>query len=144
MSCDDLPALLAELDADPIYHLSLNSKEPFHSNLLAWFGTHFSAEAAEVFGPWSGQSQDGHQGREIGERETGHVDLVLRLPGLAPIAIENKVWSLPEDRQLARYATGPLKGPDHASLVLLSFTPPGWPSATHCSVAGSWRYRSYA
>ncbi len=69
---------------------------------------------------------------------------MLRLPGLAPIAIENKVWSLPEDRQLARYATGPLKGPDHASLVLLSFTPPGWPSDTHCSVAGSWRYRSYA
>ena len=58
-------------------------------------------------------------------RDRAHLDLVLRLPGLAPIAIENKVWSLPEDRQLARYAAGSLQGLDHASLVLLSFTPPG-------------------
>jgi len=61
--------------------------------------THFTAEATEVFGPWSDQSEDRHQGREITERETGHVDLVLRIRSLAPIAIENKVWSLPDDRQ---------------------------------------------
>ena len=66
-----LPALLAELDTDPIYQLSLNRKELFHSNLLAWLATHFTAEAVEVFGPWSPQAGDGHRGREIADRETG-------------------------------------------------------------------------
>ena len=41
------------------------------------------------------------------ERESTHLEfLVLHLPGLAPLAIENKVFSVPNEEQLSRYGEG--------------------------------------
>jgi hypothetical protein len=34
--------------------------------------------------------------------ESSHLDLILHLPGLAPIAVENKVFSVPDEEQLDR------------------------------------------
>jgi hypothetical protein len=67
----------------------------------------------------------------VAERERTRLDLVLRLPGLRLIVIENKVWCLPDDAQLAGYAAGPLArlGGD-ASPTLLSLSPPPWDGQT--------------
>src|SRR6266700_2329250 len=75
------------------------------------------------------------------EREAGHLDLVLHLPGLAPIAVENKVFSVPDEEQLNRHAEGTLAqreaGGTRYARVLLSLMSPGW------TMYNRWRRLSY-
>ena len=81
----------------------------------------------------------------IAEREYEHLDLILRLPGLQLIVIENKVWSLPDDAQLQAYAVGPISrlGTDTAQ-ILLSLTPPAWDEPGTRMLGGRrWDYLSY-
>jgi hypothetical protein len=135
------------LRQDALHNLSLGGRELFHSDFLAWFAQSYPKEAAQLF---SGYAQPGDPGRgEAAERERGHLDLVLRLPGLQLIVIENKVWSLPDDAQLAAYAAGPITslrndlGADTAQ-ILLSLTPPAWDDPGARVLGGLWwKYLSY-
>ncbi len=43
-------------------------------------------------------------------REDKSLDLVIECAGYAPLVIENKMFSLPDEDQLARYGTGALVG----------------------------------
>ena len=85
--------LCAALEKEPLFHMSLVSKEMFHSNFLAWFADYFPKHAAAVFRLWTVPMVEAQADRS--EREPAHLDLVLHLPGLAPIAVENKVFSVP-------------------------------------------------
>ncbi|HXL38268.1 MAG TPA: PD-(D/E)XK nuclease family protein [Ktedonobacteraceae bacterium] len=131
--------LCAALEKEPLFHMSLGSKELFHSNFLAWFADCFPEPPAAAFRPWTVPMGDGQAGRS--EREPAHLDLVLHLPGLAPIAIENKVFSVPSEEQLDRYAEGVLlqrekEGTSYAR-VLLSLMSSGW------TLYKGWRLLSY-
>ena len=97
MPSNRVEALCAALDAEPLYHASLGSKELFHSNLIAWFVDHHPDAAREVFESWS-RSEPGTLGAPT-DRERRHLDLVIRLQDLAPLVIENKVFSPPRDKQ---------------------------------------------
>lgn len=140
----ELPDLCEALRLDPLHNVSLGGKELFHSNLLAWFAERHTILAEEVFRD-SARAGDPGVGETV-ERERAHLDLVFRFKGLAPIAIENKVWSLPDEHQLARYATGPLAKPRFrtASLVLLSLADPGWRTNTRTLGGRTWTHLAYS
>lgn len=135
-------ALCETLDEEPLFHASLGSKELFHSNLIAWFVDHQPDAARQVFAPWS-RPATGSVGART-ERERRHLDLVIRLSDVAPLVIENKVFSPPRDKQLADYAkeVAPKYQPT-PEFVLLSLSDPGWPSDQQQLGGQLWRHRSY-
>ena len=127
------------LEKEPLFHMSLGSKELFHSNFLTWFADCFPELAASVFHPWAVPMIGAKAGRS--EREVDHLDLVLHLPDLAPIAVENKVFSVPDEEQLDHLTKDALakreaKGTSYAR-VLLSLMSPGW------TMYNGWRLLSY-
>lgn len=139
---EEVERICAELWDEPLFHLSLNSKELFHSNLLAWFIESYPEEASSALAPWTTPSSQVDQALTL--REHSHLDLAIALPGLRPLVIENKVFSPPDDDQLDRYAEGSLAGFEDPVLLLLSLMEPDWQSGTHESPNGrSWRFVSY-
>ncbi len=139
MSFEMVATLCAALEKEPLFHMSLGSKELFHSNFLAWFADCFPEQSAAVFRPWAVPLAEARAARS--ERESSHLDLVLHLPGLAPIAVENKVFSVPDEEQLGRYAGGALArrevGRSAYTHILLSLISPGW------TMYNGWRRVSY-
>ncbi|WP_407343365.1 hypothetical protein [Pengzhenrongella phosphoraccumulans] len=120
----------AALQANPVLHLSLGSKELFHSNLLGWlFAT--PAVARDALAPWLEASAT-HTGHRV-FNELHHLDLIVELDGARPIVVENKVFSLPDEGQLDGYtATNiPATGLAPATKLLLSLADPGWPGGTY-------------
>src|SRR6266567_4657796 len=140
MSIDDkkVKTLCEDLEKEPLLHMSLHSMELFHSDFLAWFANSFPEQAAAVFLPWTVPMAGAQAGRI--ERESNHLYLVLHLPDLAPIVVENKVFSVPDEEQLDRYADvlaeREAKGSTYTR-VLLSLISPGW--ATY----NGWQLLSY-
>jgi hypothetical protein len=131
-----------ELATDPLHNLSLNSKELFHSNFLAWLASSYPEELSDALDGIAAKGDPGHGGRA--EREREGLDLVLRLPRRRPLVIENKVWSLPDEHQLARYATGPIAKLDgDPQAVLLSLIPPAWPHSAKTLGDRQWRHVAY-
>ena len=120
----------AALQANPVLHLSLGSKELFHSNLVGWLFT-TPAVARDALHPWL-EASSTHTGNRV-FNELHHLDLVVELDGARPIVVENKVFSLPDERQLDRYTTKniPATGLAPATKLLLSLADPGWPSGTY-------------
>ena len=82
--------------------MSLGSKELFHSNFLTGSADCFPGQAAAVFRPWAVPMIGAEV--SLSEREFGSPRSRLHLPGLAPIAIENKMFSVPDEEQLDCYA----------------------------------------
>jgi hypothetical protein len=120
------------VDANPVFAMSLGSKELFHSNLLAWFIRHHQPVAQAL----------GLRGEVTVLREKDHTDLLIRHCQQQVTVIENKVFALPDTGQLARLTEGP--GAAASELVLLSLTSPGWPDGTWTSPGGcSWTWLSY-
>jgi hypothetical protein len=93
VTIDQLASLLSELEAEPLYHASRGSKELFHSDVLAWFVRTEPARAAEVFKPWLTPGNGPTTVRV--RREYKRLDLVVELPGFAPLIVENKAFALP-------------------------------------------------
>lgn len=127
---------------EPLFHLSLHSKELFHSNLLGWFINEYPDAAREVLvrlGVPTRPSATIHRVR----RESKNLDLVVEVPGLAPVIIENKVFSLPDEEQLDRYSAGKLAGLDDPHLILLSLASPGWITGTYVTSHGTWHAVDY-
>ena len=144
---DDAVALVKELcddlDAEPLFHASLGSKELFHSNLIAWFVDRQREAARQVFDSWTRP----HVGAPDGttERERLHLDLVIHLRDCAPLVVENKVFSPPKDEQLAQYAQEVAHrfDPLTPEFVLLSLSDPGWPAGQRELGGHIWHRRSY-
>lgn len=133
--------LCDQLHAESIFHLSLHSKELFHSNLLAWFCEAHPDAATEVLRCWV-PSRETSMHRV--QRERRHLDLVVEMPGLAPVVIENKVFAPPDDAQLERYSSEHLAGIDSPTLLLLSLGAPNWRDSVFTDTSGAtWRHVSY-
>jgi hypothetical protein len=134
-----LAADCARLQDNPVLHMSLGSKELFHSNLLGWILEGDPHRASEILSPWL-KARPAQQGSLVW-REAHDLDLVVHLPSWAPLVVENKVFSLPAEDQLDRYAehNAPAAGLEQPTLLLLSLTDPGWPEGTY----GPWRWVPY-
>lgn len=141
----DLRAACDSLRAEPLFHMSLGSKELFHSNFMRWLFLCFPNQATDalltiprLLVPLAGS---------IGEprvlREYKRFDLALILPGYRPLVIENKMFSVPRRGQLAEYAhsVGHDRALAGATLCLLSPLRPAWLSASH--EGGTWIHLGY-
>lgn len=139
--------ICGRLNDEAIYHWSLHSKELFHSNVLGWFCEKYPEAAFQFLQGWA-PSRDTTEHWAL--REKYNLDLVVQLPGLAPVVIENKVFSPPDESQLDRYSDDNVKKLEKAEkievgvLILLSLSPPNWDGLTYTSSNGKeWRYMSY-
>ena len=92
-----LAAVTAGVEANPVFAMSLGSRELFHSNLLAWFINHHRP-AAEALGL---------DGDVTALREKNHTDLLIRHGRAQVTVIENKVFALPNTSQLDRLSNRP-------------------------------------
>jgi hypothetical protein len=144
---DRIKEICDRLNNEAVYHWSLHSKELFHSNVLGWFCEKYPAVATQVLQRWVPQ-RDNSEHWVL--REKYNLDLVVQLPGLAPLVIENKVFSPPDETQLDRYAEQNVKELEKAekievgALCLLSLSPPNWDNSTYtCSTGDTWQYLSY-
>lgn len=134
--------LAAALQAEPLFHMSLGSKELFHSNLIAWFVDKYPEEIGARFSPWTAPAPG--RLREPTEREVGDLDIVIQLADHEAIVIENKAFSMPDEEQLDRYSAGPARARrGRPALVLLSLTDPRWASNQHLGPNGVWRRFGY-
>lgn len=121
-----LEHLIHELGRDPLFAMSLGSKELFHSNLLAWFTEHHPPVARALTG-WDVPVTV--------HREKLHTDVLVTADNRPPFVIENKMFSLPERHQLDRIAEK-FAG-QQPELVLLSLSAPAW------AADGPWSWLSY-
>jgi hypothetical protein len=138
MNAERVSSLCAALDDEPLLHLSLHSRELFHSNVLAWFINRFPDQAHEVFGSWF---LSGARGKLIAGREVKHYDLLITdSESSASVIVENKVFSALQRDQLDRYAKQPAP---ETSFVCLSLLDPKWEADRYSSAGGEWTYRSY-
>ena len=117
----ELNNTLEELSKNPLFQMSLGSKELFHSNFLAWL----FVQDPEFAANWL--SSFDHLPDELSlrdndpiDREKGNTDLWLHF-NEGDIIIENKVKSVPYTKQLDDYAKK--NGSSH-SYLLLSLTKP--------------------
>lgn len=145
-------AIAEALDAEPLFHMSLASKELFHSNFIWWLAREHPDASEAVFGEWT--SPDPEQLIRRAEREASALDVVLHMPGRSPLVIENKVFSLPDLEQLDEYAEDKTpklvpkakknqKARPSPSLVLLSLADPEWPNDEWEGTFGTWRCKGY-
>ncbi len=138
----DIHALCAALGSEPLFHLSLQSKELFHSNFVGWLCESHPQVGADVFGRWVSRRPEATTLRV--QRERSHLDLAIELPGLTPFVLENKVFAPPDESQLDNYAAGKLAGLARPELLLLSLGRPRWDDGTYeCASGELWRYLSY-
>lgn len=139
----DVGRLCAELNGQPLFHLSLHSKELFHSNFLGWLCEAHSGAATRALKTWLPERNDA-SGAHIVLREKDHLDLAVQLPGCAPFVLENKVFSPPDEAQLDKYAAGKLAGLTDPVMLLLSLGDPSWPDGTYTTPLGAvWRHLSF-
>lgn len=131
---EDFKAIAASIEANPLGRLMYGQRELFHSNLIGWFFDQLPEAADATFRPLAAPGEDS---RRFVERERGHMDLVFHWSDLAPLVIENKVFSLPHRDQLEEYEAAASKWPHPPALVLLSVSEPNFD-------LGEWRHLSYA
>lgn len=114
------------LNDEPLAHIMLGHRELFHSNLLAWFFRFIPNAADQVF--CSLTTNNCTQSKAVREvhREKNNLDLLFRWPGRDPLVIENKVFSLPDERQLNEYSVKAKKSGENPAFWLLSLSDPGW------------------
>ena len=135
-------SVAAALQAEPLFHMSLGSKELFHSNLVAWFVDRYPEDVGVRFAAWTPPAPGRLPAPTT--RETGDLDIVIQLADHEAIVIENKAFSMPNEAQLERYAAGPVRAlRGRPTLVLLSLSNPRWPSDEYAAPAGTWRRIGY-
>ncbi|MEZ6055785.1 MAG: PD-(D/E)XK nuclease family protein [Planctomycetaceae bacterium] len=137
--------VIDKLNASPLFQLSLASKELFHSNLLAWLCTAYSDLVMPLFARFLPQQPD-VLGHPTVHREHKNVDLMIRFSDGHQLVIENKVKSVPRERQLREYSDA-VKNKEQTGFLLLSLTRPGFlgegDTAHTLSNGVLWHYMSY-
>lgn len=139
----DLEALARELDREALARIMVGHRELFHSNLLGWLFEVLPDIADRVFPT----SLPGPGSPREAVRELQNLDLVLVRPGVRPIVIENKVFSVPSRSQLDEYDAKLARWWDRpARRVLLAMTQPlpPLPPITAEPEPDSWVFWSYA
>ncbi len=137
--------IVSALKRSPLFHLSLASKELFHSNFLAWLCESYPDQAGRIFATFLKHAPLTYGQLNV-YRERHNIDLSLEYSGGEVLIIENKVKSLPALAQLEEYAAAtPNKA--QTSFLLLSLTRPTFlpfPGTTiRLSNGVEWHYLSY-
>jgi hypothetical protein len=114
----------ASLAREPLARIMYGQRELFHSNLLAWFFEELPEQADEVFRDFT---DPGAEPERRVRREFQNLDLVFLWEGRNPLVIENKVFSLPDAAQLARYDEVIAKWQNQPRRLLLGVVPPSVP-----------------
>lgn len=130
---DDFRAVAARIEANPLGRIMYGQRELFHSNLIGWFFDELPQAADAVFRSFATAGADSDR---FVERERKNMDLVFHWPDLAPLIVENKVFSLPQKKQLDGYEAATVTWKHAPALVLLSVSAPGF-------ALGRWQYLSY-
>ncbi len=119
---DHLNNIIEKLKASPLFHLSLASKELFHSNFLAWLCECYPQEGGSLFAGYLPTPLAAITELRV-YRERRNVDLTLEYANGQTLIVENKVKSLPKRAQFEEYAAD---FPDRSStgLLLLTLTQP--------------------
>lgn len=139
----------AQLDAlkqSQLFHLSLGSKELFHSNFLAWvfceFGDHAFAAISKRFDLQLGSTSNPQLAVS---RERHNLDLTVEFDDGSLLVIENKVKSLPDRDQLLRYGQKVMEKrlTGRTDFVLLSAMSPSFELANLGDDNLTWSYWSY-
>lgn len=115
-----------QLRGEPLLAASLHSRELFHSNLIGWVLEQSPEIVLDALSPWLETNVDQADWAVL--REHRHLDLVVAVPGKSVVVIENKVFSLPDESQLDRYAEVNIQrvGIKRPTKLLLSLIDPGW------------------
>ena len=126
---------ISKLKRLPIFHMSLSSKELFHSNFIAWLVKEYPEEMSNVFTNLLKFTHFLDEDEKISivlngegevKREERNVDLTIYLKNNKKIIIENKVKSLPDWGQLEKNSTDKNSSTDGNSYhLLLSLIDPG-------------------
>ena len=132
--------LIKELNDSPLFHLSLASKELFHSNFLAWFIETFPEQGRSLVKDLTNESFCGTKDELLIQREKDNIDLQVECNGKR-LVLENKLKSLPGKEQLERYKSKftEKENNDKNCFVLLSLTKPSF-IIEDCG----WRWVSYS
>lgn len=130
------------LNAEPLTHLMHGHRELFHSNLIAWFFEAMPAYADAAFEGLTQPSVLTSTKRGV-KREKDHLDLCFRWCDRLPVVIENKVFSIPDELQLARYSERAPGNEGGAMLWLLSLIDPSWADDRRTLGGREWRWLSF-
>ena len=103
---EELNAIKKDLQKSPLYKLSLTNKEIFHSNFIAWFGNEYSTHFIKLIKLLLNKDELNWTGKITIKREYKHFDIaVLDSSGKLCLVIENKIKSIPTQKQLDKYET---------------------------------------
>ena len=109
MKKKDIVHIIEQLKVNPVFQMSLGSKELFHSNFLAWIfdNRNLKDYALAILNQLPGLLEEVIDISKPPEREKLNIDLTLDIQsksGIKKIIIENKVKSLPQKDQLLKYS----------------------------------------
>lgn len=118
---DETLKILTSLQTSPLFHLSLSSKELFHSNYLAWCCQSFRRDMENIFSDLIGMKIAFSDSENFVRREKGNHDLEIDLQGdnKNKLVFEVKVKSVPDKNQLQKYSESLAVGD---IMVLLTLT----------------------
>jgi len=143
----ELNTILEKLEKSPMFHLSLSDKELFHSNMLAWIFVKYPRFFTSLF-----DLKEDVKLISV-EREQNNFDLFITYKvnenDEKYILIENKVKSIPTQKQLDEYKEknckrDKAKFKDKTSYILLSFIKPYWfTDKNKVENWNGWSYLSY-
>lgn len=133
---------IEELKKSPLFNLSLNSKELFHSNFLYWIGHNYPSEFGKLFSKYLNEQPNNLSIKGI-FREKGNIDLSFNYFNGQEILIENKVKSIPYIEQLEKYSK---KHTSKKNYILLSLSKPTFfQSKNKLEINGVvWYYLNYS
>lgn len=117
---NEMNETIVKLKKSPLFHLSLGSKELFHSNFLYWIGQNYPSEFGALFSKFLNEQPNETCINKI-FRERENIDLSFNYSNDQEILIENKVKSVPYKEQLAKYSE---KHTNKRNYILLSLSEP--------------------
>ena len=128
MNLNQFEKVLQNLDESPMFHLSLTSKELFHSNFIYWLCRRYRQDMSRIFSEYIDGSDYSEIDPDRTAREKENNDLAIYFKDNNILIIENKVKSLPDKDQLLRYYKDQKKnhGDKNLNFLLLSLSEPGF------------------
>ena len=136
---DNMESYIQTLESSPTFHMSLGSKELFHSNFLHWLSVcdweFFLCIMKKIFDKesfWWESDYSPQEGNLEVRRESNNFDLsiyvLINKKWIPVLVLENKVKSIPYKKQLQRYQEkavsgwrkGDKKGDRSLSFILLT------------------------
>ncbi|GEM_PF-4069613 len=116
------------LEKSPLFNLSMGGKELFHSDFLYWLCKSHPEEVIPIFARRMHTSPDMPTQCDI-NREKKHYDLKFTFTDKNVLIVENKVKSIPTEKQLWGYSKPYNKMPEY-SFLLLSLVKPAFAPIT--------------